>query len=113
MDVTFHDHRQRTHYGYWYEQLARRCIHRLHPGPGHVLIDLDDPDSELEASFGKQLLYAGSPVGGLRIALYPERIESATTSDTQRFDVTTNCLIKALNDLTNGRTKQDPSPVSL
>lgn len=100
--MQFLDERERTHYGYWYQKVADNYCHLLPIGTlarlGEPSIHLHDPDENLEAIHHKQLLYIGY-ADPCTVILYPERMEAHTADDVARFDLVTNCLSKAFNEL--------------
>lgn len=108
----FNDERRRTHYGYWYRQVAvsyfRRLPARQIAALEPITLHLHDPDAEVEAIHHQHLLYTGQAVDGTQLVLYPQRIEESTAGDTSRYDLTISCLTKATNDLSPWKSPKSP-----
>src|SRR5262245_6955809 len=102
--MTFLDERTRKHFGYWYEQVAGKCLRSI-PGGSVIAVHLHDPDIEIEHLHHQHMLYIGSARPEPVIALFPQRIEENSKDDTARFDLVINCLTKATNDILTWRTK--------
>ena len=85
---------------FYYGVLEAKFKKTIMRGVHGMTVILSDIDPVRETQQGMPLLYAGTISRNPTIYLYCKRLEDSCMTDTKLFDLVTDCMDKAINDLT-------------